>query len=50
MDNMDPLNTPVAFVSTENDVYIIKIEFEVVDPQSLYELPGGLVLASRGKD
>lgn len=32
MGNMDPLNTPVPFVSTKNYVYIIKIESKVVDP------------------
>ena len=35
---MDPLNTPVAFVSLKNGIYIIKIESKAADPRSLYEL------------
>ena len=38
MVNMDPLNTPVAFVSLKNGIYIIKIESKAADPRSLYDL------------
>ena len=38
MGNLDPLNTPAAFVSLKNGIFIIKIESKAVDPRSLYEL------------
>jgi hypothetical protein len=50
MSNRDSLNTPVAFFSMENGIYIIKIESEVVDPHSLYVIKSGLIVALRGKD
>ncbi len=42
MDNMDLLNTPVAFFFIKNGVYITKLETKVVDPSSLYELQSEL--------
>ena len=51
MGNMDPLNTPVAFVFIKNGVYVAKLETKVVDPRSLYELQNqlfGVIREHRG--